>query len=141
MSTALVHGLADPKARGKPVGNANQGRPSPSHPTREGSSRLIHHVEKGGGGWGGNTPFPLSPLCLWRGKALKGLSLPSSGSLWEGAVWGHYQDIWASPVPKGSPVNIPESERWMGCPPLCRVGWGCPGETLLLLGWNGGWKG
>jgi hypothetical protein len=26
MSTAVVHGLADPKARGKPVSHANEGR-------------------------------------------------------------------------------------------------------------------
>jgi hypothetical protein len=49
MSTAVGHGLADPKSRGKPVSHANEGK-------RPFSSR--------GRGFGGQ----LSGLCLWGGE-------------------------------------------------------------------------
>jgi hypothetical protein len=66
MSTAVVHGLADPKARGKPVSHANEGR----RPSRLGGSPLSLYwsVPPGPGleGEGGvplprglrHTPFP-----------------------------------------------------------------------------------
>ena len=109
MSTALGHGLVDPKRRGKPVSFANKG------------GRVS--------GLMGALGFFSFFLLTGEGTLLRSL-LPVEGErggcsiLSEGwRVLGHTP----SAVSKGNPAKIPEPEGWT------ERRWGAESETSLLL--------